>query len=336
MRELSIRSWIDRAKRNWQSDKKRAVMEAAYCLYLGPWFTATSRRPIGTNVYDLGWDALIILDACRVDALRYLAPEYDFLDARSIDSIVSVGSGSREWLVKTFNEDHLEDVQETALVSANGFDRDIFMNDRYLPGIAVPFCWPGADPVTEHDFLRYDPVWRDCRDERLDTVPPEATTNRAILAGREADADRLVVHYAQPHTPYIADAATDGGRELTDIERSAWGALKQGSVPNEVVWRMYLNNLRHALDSVGVLLENLDAEKVVLSADHGEAFGEWGIQGHPTGLPHPHVKRVPWATTTATDYESVATDDIASPAANSTEDDGTVEEHLEALGYGKF
>jgi hypothetical protein len=31
-------------------------------------------------VYDLEWDTLIILDTCRVDALRTVADEYDFLE----------------------------------------------------------------------------------------------------------------------------------------------------------------------------------------------------------------------------------------------------------------
>jgi len=45
----------------------------------------------------------------------------------------------------------------------------------------------------------------------------------------------------------------------------------------------------------------------VITADHGEAFGEMGVWGHPYGFPFAPVKTVPWAETTATDertYES--------------------------------
>ena len=55
------------------------------------------------------------------------------------------------------------------------------------------------------------------------------------------------------------------------------------------------------LDTVEELLQNVDAEEVVVTADHGDAFGEYGVYSHPMGVPHPHVRRVPWARTTAED-----------------------------------
>jgi len=55
-------------------------------------------RTIGTNVFDREWDVLIVLDTARVDALRVVADEYDFIG--QVDSIWSVGerlrSGSPE------------------------------------------------------------------------------------------------------------------------------------------------------------------------------------------------------------------------------------------------
>ena len=37
--------------------------------------------------------------------------------------------------------------------------------------------------------------------------------------------------------------------------------------------------LRHVQN----LLNNHDAERVIISADHGEAFGEFGVYRHPVG-----------------------------------------------------
>ncbi|MFB6225192.1 MAG: hypothetical protein ABEI13_01925, partial [Candidatus Paceibacteria bacterium] len=51
-----------------------------YEYYIAAWMTATSHHPVGINVLDLEWDTLILLDTCRVDALREVAPEYDFLN----------------------------------------------------------------------------------------------------------------------------------------------------------------------------------------------------------------------------------------------------------------
>jgi len=41
--------------------------------------------PVGTNIYERDWDALVVLDACRVDILREVADEYEFID--EVDSV---------------------------------------------------------------------------------------------------------------------------------------------------------------------------------------------------------------------------------------------------------
>jgi hypothetical protein len=82
------------------------------------------------------------------------------------------------------------------------------------------------------------------------------------------------------------------------------------------------------LDSVETLLKNVDAETVAISADHGEAFGELGVNRHPIAIPHPKIKRVPWALTSATDkgkYEPMTYDQRGQGKG--------VTEHLEDLGY---
>lgn len=83
----------------------------------------TKHYPIGTNVFEPDWDALIILDACRVDALVELAPEYEFL--RDIDSILSVGSSSFEWTNQTFRTTYEKEIGNTAYVTQNDFHDQI-------------------------------------------------------------------------------------------------------------------------------------------------------------------------------------------------------------------
>ena len=53
------------------------------------------RLEYGENVYDRDWDVLVVLDACRPDALRDAAAEYAFLDA--VETVRSVGDWSSEW-----------------------------------------------------------------------------------------------------------------------------------------------------------------------------------------------------------------------------------------------
>jgi hypothetical protein len=67
----------------------------------------------------------------------------------------------------------------------------------------------------------------------------------------------------------------------------------------------------------------------VISADHGNLFGEWGQFGHPIGFLHPAVRRVPWIETTAKDLETYK------PASKPEQETHEVEDMLKNLGYIK-
>ena len=77
-----------------------------------------------------------------------------------------------------------------------------------------------------------------------------------------------------------------------------------------------------------LLLRSVDAESVVVSSDHGNAMGEWGVYGHPPNMPHDCLRNVPWVETTANDngeYE---------PSVEPTTTvDASKEEQLKSLGY---
>lgn len=292
---ISFSGWASEFHDAIAEDPKRAVLQGLYCAYLGAWYTVTSRVEPGRNVYERDWDALIVLEACRVDALRAVAPEYEYLDRGEIASVRSVGCSSYEWLVKTFTDEYGGAVADTAYVTANDFAAPVFEEGVYAPPVSVPFGWPRRNVVDAADFDDLVCAWRH-GDRRDGDVTPGYVTECAIDAGRTADADRLVVHYAQPRTPGIPEAVGDDGES-----GGAWSAMRRDEISEERVWERYLDDLRYALDEVTVLLENLDARTVVITADHGEAFGEWGAYGHPDGLALPQIKRVPWAETTATD-----------------------------------
>jgi glucan phosphoethanolaminetransferase (alkaline phosphatase superfamily) len=72
----------------------------------------------------------------------------------------------------------------------------------------------------------------------------------------------------------------------------------------------------------------MDADKVIISADHGEMFGELGQFGHPESIPHPKLKKVPWVETTASDKKT------RHPEKDfKLSDDYDLEEKLINLGY---
>lgn len=300
--------------RQWLRDTRGAVFsgdasriaEQFYYAYSGAWLSLTSRHPVGTNVFSKDWDALIVLDACRVDALREVAPEYSFID--TVESIWSVGSTSAEWYMNTFVPEHQTDLAETAMISANPNAEAILLNRDHPPRHPTPFLatdWNtvSADELDYVEFTRqHDRPYGNKSDSGSPPMPldvPDYVTDRAIVAGRKGH-ENLLVHYFQPHRPFIHDFIKRG-TELSYIEREPYEAGRSGLASKEDLWPLFVDNLRLVLDSVGELLTNLDAEKVAITADHGELLGELGQYGHFQSIPHPNLKRVPWVETTATD-----------------------------------
>lgn len=303
------------------------LLRELYKLYVGAWTTATSRYPIGMNVYEREWDVLVLLDTCRVDALQQVSDEYDFLG--DIGKIMSVGSTSNEWIANTFSTNYRAEIAKTAYISANGYTQRVIEERKYpevyLGDAETPPCWLKDNIVAIDDFLHVDQPWQYSSDDRPGHVSPEIVTDHTISAAREYDPARLVVHYSQPHAPYAADAVHEE-RDMKKHEQQPFQSLREGE-SRQKVWDAYINNLRMVLDNLSVLLENIDGGTVAISADHGEAFGEWGIYGHLPGLLHPHVKWVPWVETSAHDSGSYT------PTVEPTTISDETEEHLRNLGY---
>ncbi|MFC5367910.1 hypothetical protein [Salinirubrum litoreum] len=328
--------------RDFSGWKSRAFF-AVYYTYVGLWLTLSSRVRLGTHVFDEDWDLLVVLDTCRVDALRAVADEYDFLG--DVATVWSLGSTSDEWMVQTFDRDHADLIARTAYVTANPYTDAVFHREHYPPTYRQPpATWPAWDVVSAGDFGLLDEVWRYGTDDSVKVTTPRVTTDRAIRAGRSGDYDRLVAHYMQPHIPYLGrtseaaatpdDRLRTDGALLTALDTQPFDALRQGTADRAAVWDRYLDNLRLVLDSVELLLENVDAERVVITADHGEGFGEYGVYEHPIGCPAPTVKRVPWVVTTATDtgdHDPARHRDPAADTATGVEDD--VADRLADLGY---
>lgn len=184
--------------------------------------------------------------------------------------------------------------------------------------------------VEAEDFEYLEELWRVDFDDDSEwlvgdeiTRPhPRYTTDRAIVAGREQDTERLLVHYMYPHDPLVL--ADD-----PNIQRP-FDTLRAGTVSRDEVWDEYVAHLRFVLDEVGILLDNLDAENVVITADHGEAFGEYGFYRHVIGCPLPCMRKVPWVETSGEDTEEY---EPSAPTPESTTQTVSAEKRLEDLGY---
>ncbi|WP_338756300.1 hypothetical protein V9T20_01775 [Halobacterium salinarum] len=272
-----------------------------------------SRIQVGTPIWDADWDVLIILDACRVDLMRSVCDEYQFLPApRDLEATWSIASMSKDWIERTFSSDYQNKVSSTGYVTGNCFTTKSTME-----------CEP----------LVLDEVWKYAWDDHLSTIPARPITDRALdtWQSRRPNLDRMIIHYMQPHVPFVTDpdigdygGPGDFGEGFADI----WHRIGD-ELDREVVWEAYVRNLRYVLDDVALLLDNLDAGSVVITADHGNAIGEWGLAGHPPGSLHPSIRCVPWIETTASSIGSYK------PETNRVDPDAQpdVADRLSALGY---
>ncbi|MEZ3115632.1 hypothetical protein RYH80_06845 [Halobaculum sp. MBLA0147] len=306
---MTLGDWVRETTTRVADDGLSGVRESLYELYLGGLRRVTPLTPDGASVYTRDWDLLVVLDGCRVDVLRSVADEYDWLGP--VDTHRSPASCSPEWLDATFHDEaHAETVAETVYVTGNPF------SDRQL----------------DHSRLRrVDDLWQTAWDEELGTIPPRPLTDRVIETMRADAPDRLVVHYMQPHFPSPPDPVGDGIslQAFDETWHSPLDRLRRGRIDAERVWQSYRANLRYVLDDVELLLSNVNADTVAITADHGEAFGEWGVYAHPCGVPVPTLRRVPWVEVSATDteeYEPTTTEAETTPTSG-------VESKLESLGY---
>jgi hypothetical protein len=271
------------------------------------------------------WDHCIVLDACRYDVFSDVHAEY--LDG-TLEKRRSPGSSTPEWAARTFTGDH-----DVAYFSGNPFINDLGIPLNELKwGASCGYEWTANDHISD-----VVDVWKHGWDDDLGTVPPDSI-EASFRAHRELAerAERTVLHYMQPHAPYLSrgkgrklkriqdgirrqgEAATDGGGRLQSLgervrpklegalegselaqKAGLWLELDPGDLvrngTRETAMALHEENLRIALESVAALVPDLDGQ-VVVTADHGEAFGEAGVWEHHVETHIPSLVEVPWLT----------------------------------------
>jgi hypothetical protein len=177
-------------------------------------------------------------------------------------------------------------------------------------------------------------------DEEYRTVLPETTTEHALQAAADHPDKRLIVHYIQPHYPFLTD---DGGPFRDDEiflkpdKVGGWERVMTGDldVSRSEVWDAYVETLRRTLPEVERLIDGIDG-KTVVTSDHGNMVGErarpfpireWG---HPRGIYTEELVKVPWLVIDGERREILAEDPIA---ADDDVTDELVQERLRNLGY---
>jgi hypothetical protein len=281
------------------------------------------------NVFTKEWDLLIVLDGCQVALLEEVTEEYQFLP-ETIPTRVSVGAGTSEWLEKTFTDVHDKEIEQTAYITANPHSSRVLGPER---NEVYPDRGDSSDRIADLETFR--PLWEAKWDADLGTVPARAVTNSVINYARSEQSGRVIAHYMQPHFPSVPDPligkiGTDGVWEDDNV----WTHVRRGDIPVERAKTSYVENLRYVLDDVAVLLNNADAETAIITADHGNSFGNWGCVGHG----HPGlscVRKVPWVRTSADDSAEYQPDtgEHKIDSRTAERENPSVEDKLQSLGY---
>lgn len=231
-------------------------------------------RNNGEYVLDRDWDNLIIIDACRHDVFQEVISDCDY--------IISRGSTSSEFVEENFCGKSLKD---TVVVTANGF----------------------YNMLCKKSFYKVISLWDFCWNDKWNTVFPEKVHKYALEASSKYPDKKLVIHFMQPHAPYLKNpelhywengkvmmrATNPEMKYVTPIERAKVGDLNW----NEVL-EGYKNNLKYVYPFALDLAIRLEG-KSVITADHGEGFNDrvspfTKATQHFPGLYHECLVKVPW------------------------------------------
>lgn len=297
---MSLVDWYEKHVKNG-----KGWNEAAYQLYLGGWRRFGRIHNYGEPIWNREWEVLLVLDACRYDLMKEIESEYGFIT--TVERTNSAASTSSEWMKKNFHDTYRENTQSTGYVTGNPFSEE---------------------EIDSGDFHTLDEVWKYGWDDNAGTIQPDTLTDRAIYNWQEERPERMIVHYMQPHFPFVQDPLSNGIVEFGKTEKDAWTLVRQENIDYNDVWGRYCDNLRYVLDSVEVLLKSIDADEVVITSDHGNFIGEYGLYGHPQYIPLPPVKAIPWVQTEATKVQ-----EYTPTVTKNKDNEYDVEENLQDLGY---
>jgi hypothetical protein len=270
-----------------------------------------NKKNEGVDVIDRDWDNLIIIDGCRFDTFQEVSGIQGNLEACR-----SSGSESWEFMQNNFVGEELHD---TVLITAN----------------------PHTTKIPPKTFHSIKNLVKTCWDSELRTVPPDAVTKAALETIDEYPNKRLIVHYMQPHYPFIGKTGQQiahGGFNPDDnVDRGGhvWTKLQYGFLDESEVREAYRENLEIVLEEVEHLLSILNG-KSVLTSDHGNLIGERirpipvKTYGHPRGLQVPELFRVPWLVRESDTRRKIQSDP---PTERDQIEDEVVNNRLQALGY---
>lgn len=279
--------------------------------YTNAWHLNDS-LPRSVDMMKEDWDNLIILDACRFDFFQRQCEIQGRLEKK-----ISPGKRSWEFMTESFVGREFHD---TIYITAN----------------------PHSQKLPENTFFKTNYLIDQWNDD-IGTVLPSDAISAAKKALQEHPEKRLIVHFMQPHRPYLGPTA-DRLREQVDLigyrnqgdGLQIWGAVKERKVTQSDIKKAYSETLDIVLESVQKLLDDIDG-KTVITSDHGEMLGERvtpitsRVWGHSEGFDTEILRTIPWHIIDAEQRRNIVKD----PPINTDQelDQQEVTDRLRSLGY---
>lgn len=294
---------IRRALKHPEAIKRRVRIALAQT------FTRSDKPRI--SYLDRDWDVLVILDACRYDLFEKLNP-FD----TPVQKVHSNATHTTEFLKQNFED------------------------KKYLDLVYITASPQVARSNAE--FAHVEHVWKNHWDNAKRTVLPEEMTDVALSVSERFQNKRLIIHYMQPHYPFIgpkgdkiSDRIDYASYKSENDEARIWEHLAASRIETGIVQAAYEENLELALPAVKRLVSNISG-KVVVTSDHGNVFGEqvcWlplKIHGHPPNIPTPNLTAVPWVELP---WEQRRKAKQAETRSSDYSIDQDLQQKLEDLGY---
>lgn len=274
-------------------------------------------NPNGVNFFNKDWDNLVILDACRHDSFQNCVSGIN-IDGQ-LNHKTTLGTNTAEFLRANL---HNRDFSDTIYLTASSMlYRESVVNSTIVPNF--------------HDIID---IWRAESTDGTDSIPPGLLTDRAIETHKSNPSKRLVIHYIQPHTPFIG---TFGQSHFESGKHAIWNEKLSGEcvIPDETIWTAYHENLQIVLGEVSKLIDSLPG-KTIITSDHGQAIGDRAFPlpyreyGHPAGIYIKPLTKVPWFVSRTGDRRNVSKGDSQPgyPRQSQKKNKDMIDQ-LKALGY---
>jgi hypothetical protein len=318
-------SKLDEIRQNWNNPFSwpRAAKKFASNRIIWGYYQLNKNK--GIRVMEADWDTLIILDGCRYDMFEEINEIKGELEHR-----YSRGSCTPDFIRENFLEGEFHD---TVYVTANPM-----------------YCGPKFEQYDiEERFYNVIDVWQAAWDDELGTIKPKAVMEAAIKAFDDYPNKRHLVHFMQPHRPFIGDKGKQieaqkgmttrnkivNKNDSNEGER-AWKLVDQNRVSVEQAWEAYNENLEEVLPYAEKVVNHHNGKRVI-SSDHGNLVDEppfplfqaWN--GHPPRTWTDELVKVPWLVIEDSTRRSITAEDTR--AELKSNESGEVEQRLRDLGY---